>query len=106
VYNPTGDWEKSGLGSSVGREPDLCLAQYNLNYVDAVWSPALSEDTVLQDVEFTVRNVQVRGGYVLHIGVIEGRLRVGDTVRQAIDEVRRVTMVTMLPYLPFHLMNI
>lgn len=51
---------------------------------------------MLQDVEFTVRNVQVRGGYVLHIGVIEGRLRVGDTVRQAIDEVRRVTMVTML----------
>ena len=40
-----------------------------------------------QDVEFRVRNVQVRGGYVLHIGVIEGTLRVGDTVKLSIDEV-------------------
>ncbi|XP_052816323.1 alanine--tRNA ligase, cytoplasmic-like isoform X1 [Mya arenaria] len=46
-----------------------------------------------EDVEFTVRNVQVRGGYVLHIGVIEGTLRVGDTVRQAIDEKRRCAVM-------------
>ena len=42
---------------------------------------------LLQDVEFTVKNVQVRGGYILHIGVIEGVLRVGDTVRLLLDEV-------------------
>ena len=44
----------------------------------------------IQDVEFTVRNVQVRGGYVLHIGVIEGTLKVGDTLKLNIDEVSGV----------------
>lgn len=40
-------------------------------------------------VEFTVRNVQVRGGYVIHIGVIEGTLKKGDKVILHIDEARR-----------------
>ncbi|KAH3768181.1 hypothetical protein DPMN_169393, partial [Dreissena polymorpha] len=46
-----------------------------------------------EEVEFTVRNVQVRGGYILHIGVIEGTLRVGDVVKQAIDERRRAAIM-------------
>ncbi|XP_060596346.1 alanine--tRNA ligase, cytoplasmic-like [Ruditapes philippinarum] len=46
-----------------------------------------------EDVEFRVRNVQVRGGYVLHIGVIEGTLKVGDTVKQSIDESRRAAVM-------------
>lgn len=44
--------------------------------------------TQIQDVEFSVRNVQVRAGYVLHIGVMEGVLRTGDIVQLNIDEVR------------------
>ncbi|XP_074644189.1 alanine--tRNA ligase, cytoplasmic-like isoform X2 [Tubulanus polymorphus] len=40
-------------------------------------------------VEFTVKNVQVRGGYVLHIGNIEGQLKVGDKVKLFIDQSRR-----------------
>jgi alanyl-tRNA synthetase len=32
---------------------------------------------------------QVRGGYVLHVGRIEGTLRVGDVVIVQIDEMRR-----------------
>lgn len=40
-------------------------------------------------VEFTVKNVQVRGGYVIHIGVIEGTLKKGDRVSLHIDESRR-----------------
>ena len=44
--------------------------------------------SLLQEVEFKVKNVQVRGGYVLHIGVIEGTLNVGDTLKLYIDEVR------------------
>ena len=40
-------------------------------------------------VEFKVQNVQVRGGYVLHIGTLEGELEVGDMVNLKIDEVRR-----------------
>ncbi|KAJ8302926.1 hypothetical protein KUTeg_019322 [Tegillarca granosa] len=46
-----------------------------------------------EDVEFSVKNVQVRGGYVLHIGVIEGVLRVGDTVKLMIDESRRCSVM-------------
>ncbi|XP_045521368.1 alanine--tRNA ligase, cytoplasmic [Pieris brassicae] len=40
-------------------------------------------------VEFSVKNVQVKGGYVLHIGKIEGILRVGDTLSLHIDTERR-----------------
>ena len=39
-----------------------------------------------QDDEFKVKNVQVRGGYVLHIGTAEGNFAVGDTVKLSIDE--------------------
>lgn len=46
-----------------------------------------------EDVEFRVRNVQVRGGYILHIGVIEGTLRVGDTVKLSLDEPRRLAVM-------------
>jgi len=42
---------------------------------------------LLQEVEFSVKNVQVRAGYVLHIGKIEGTLRVGDKVKLLVDEV-------------------
>ena len=41
------------------------------------------------DNELKVKNVQVRGGYVLHMGTVEGTLSVGDTVQLNIDEDRR-----------------
>lgn len=41
----------------------------------------------VQKTEFTVKNVQVRGGYVLHIGTLYGSLKVGDQVHLTIDEV-------------------
>ncbi len=34
-----------------------------------------------------MKDVQVRGGYVLHMGSIEGSLRVGDKVQCTIDAV-------------------
>ena len=40
-----------------------------------------------QEVEFSVTNVQIHGGYVLHVGAIEGTLRVGDQMKCLIDEV-------------------
>nr|XP_033796834.1 alanine--tRNA ligase, cytoplasmic [Geotrypetes seraphini]XP_033796836.1 alanine--tRNA ligase, cytoplasmic [Geotrypetes seraphini] len=50
----------------------------------------LKEDENSEDrTEFTVKNTQVRGGYVLHIGTVYGSLRVGDRVRLYIDEPRR-----------------
>ncbi|PVD20508.1 hypothetical protein C0Q70_18664 [Pomacea canaliculata] len=46
-----------------------------------------------EDVEFKVKNVQVRGGYVLHIGIIEGTLRVGDVMNLSVDEPRRCSIM-------------
>ena len=40
-------------------------------------------------VEVKVSNVQVRGGYILHMGRVEGDLKVGDLVMTQIDESRR-----------------
>lgn len=44
----------------------------------------------LQRMEFTVKNTQVRGGYVLHVGTVYGTLKVGDSVVLHVDEVSRV----------------
>ncbi len=38
-------------------------------------------------MEFTVKNTQVRGGYVLHIGTVYGTLKVGDRLTLHVDEV-------------------
>lgn len=35
-----------------------------------------------------MKNTQVRGGYVLHVGTVYGTLKVGDHVTLNIDEVR------------------
>lgn len=40
-------------------------------------------------VEFSVKNVQVRAGYVIHIGSIEGSLNKGDLVNLHLDTSRR-----------------
>ncbi|KAM9816386.1 alanine--tRNA ligase, cytoplasmic-like [Syngnathus typhle] len=39
--------------------------------------------------EFSVKNTQVRGGYVLHVGTVYGILKVGDRVTLHVDEARR-----------------
>lgn len=39
-------------------------------------------------MEFTVKNTQVRGGYVLHLGTVYGVLKVGDRITLRVDEVR------------------
>ncbi|KAM4733782.1 alanine--tRNA ligase, cytoplasmic [Anableps anableps] len=50
----------------------------------------LREDDSSEDrMEFTVKNTQVRGGYILHIGTVYGTLKVGDRVTLHIDEARR-----------------
>ncbi|XP_002125465.2 alanine--tRNA ligase, cytoplasmic [Ciona intestinalis] len=43
--------------------------------------------------EFTVKNCQVQGGYVLHVGTVAGTLQVGDTVELFIDEQRRQSLM-------------
>uniref|UniRef100_A0A665UZZ1 alanine--tRNA ligase n=1 Tax=Echeneis naucrates TaxID=173247 RepID=A0A665UZZ1_ECHNA len=49
----------------------------------------LREDDSAEDVGFTVKNTQVRGGYVLHVGTVYGKLKVGDRVTLHVDEARR-----------------
>lgn len=46
-------------------------------------------DSADDRMEFTVKNTQVRGGYVLHIGTVYGTLKVGDRVTLHVDEARR-----------------
>uniref|UniRef100_A0A8C9RQE9 Alanine--tRNA ligase n=1 Tax=Scleropages formosus TaxID=113540 RepID=A0A8C9RQE9_SCLFO len=47
------------------------------------------EDSAEDKMEFTVKNTQIRGGYVLHVGTVYGTLRVGDRVTLHLDEARR-----------------
>ncbi|CAN2389279.1 Catalyzes the attachment of alanine to tRNA(Ala) in a two-step reaction alanine is first activated by ATP to form Ala- AMP and then transferred to the acceptor end of tRNA(Ala). Also edits incorrectly charged tRNA(Ala) via its editing domain [Pristimantis euphronides] len=47
------------------------------------------DDSSEDKTEFSVRNTQVRGGYVLHVGTVYGSLKVGDRVHLYIDETRR-----------------
>lgn len=42
-----------------------------------------------ESVEFSIKNVQVRGGYIIHIGSLEGTLKIGDKVVLHIDSNRR-----------------
>lgn len=42
-----------------------------------------------ESVEFSVKNVQIRAGYVIHIGTVEGTLKKGDTVILHLDTSRR-----------------
>lgn len=56
-----------------------------------------------ESVEFTVKNVQVKGGYVLHAGKIEGTLSIGDKVSLHIDTERR--RLIMNNHTGTHLLN-
>ncbi|XP_056273051.1 alanine--tRNA ligase, cytoplasmic isoform X2 [Pseudoliparis swirei] len=47
------------------------------------------EDGTGDRMEFTVKNTQVRGGYVLHLGTVYGVLKVGDRITLRVDEARR-----------------
>ncbi|XP_052893347.1 alanine--tRNA ligase, cytoplasmic [Anopheles moucheti] len=53
--------------------------------------------------EFNVSLVYNRGGYILHIGVVEGTLRVGDEVHCHMDSVRR--QLTMKNHSATHALN-
>ena len=50
------------------------------------------------DNEMKVKNVQVRGGYVLHMGTVEGTLAVGDKVQLSIDEDRRRKILKIISH--------
>uniref|UniRef100_A0A5S6QDE3 Alanine--tRNA ligase n=1 Tax=Trichuris muris TaxID=70415 RepID=A0A5S6QDE3_TRIMR len=55
------------------------------------------------EAEFLVCNVQLRGGYVLHYGKVEGVICVGDKLTQRVDEERR--NLIMKNHTATHLLN-
>lgn len=42
-----------------------------------------------EETFFTVENVQIRGGYIIFFGTVEGTMRIGDELFQEFDEPRR-----------------
>lgn len=56
-----------------------------------------------ESTEFSVRYVYNKGGYILHIGVVEGVLRVGDEVQIHLDSIRR--QLTMKNHSATHALN-
>ncbi|CAF91677.1 unnamed protein product, partial [Tetraodon nigroviridis] len=61
------------------------------------------DDSTGDRMEFTVKNTQVRGGYVLHVGTVYGTLRVGDQVTLHVDEARR--RLIMSNHTATHILN-
>ncbi|XP_039618774.1 alanine--tRNA ligase, cytoplasmic [Polypterus senegalus] len=61
------------------------------------------DDSSEDKMEFTVKNTQVRGGFVLHIGTVYGTLKVGDKVKLHIDEARR--RLVMSNHTATHILN-
>lgn len=53
--------------------------------------------------EFSVRNVYNKGGYIVHVGVVEGTLKVGDELELNLDTVRR--SLTMKNHSATHALN-
>ena len=60
------------------------------SFEDVFAQASLHEDSLNS---FQVKNVQNRGGYVLLVGGVEGRLSVGDKVNQQIDCDRRKSVM-------------
>uniref|UniRef100_U5EVI9 Alanine--tRNA ligase n=1 Tax=Corethrella appendiculata TaxID=1370023 RepID=U5EVI9_9DIPT len=56
-----------------------------------------------ESTEFNVNLVYNRGGYILHIGVVEGTLRVGDALNLHMDTIRR--QLTMKNHSATHALN-
>ncbi|XP_043227639.1 alanine--tRNA ligase, cytoplasmic-like [Amphibalanus amphitrite] len=74
-----------------GRECGILLDRTSM-YAEQggqIWDEGYMTKEGDEETEFTVKNVQVRGGYVLHIGSLAGTLRVGDTLNVFIDQERR-----------------
>ena len=59
-------------------------------YIRCICWAVLIGIVLVQEVEFVVKDVQVRGGYVLHVGSVEGTVKIGDKLTLCIDGVMRM----------------
>ncbi|GAB6030509.1 hypothetical protein CHUAL_007371 [Chamberlinius hualienensis] len=74
-------------------EPELGLLLDKTNFYAEQGGQIYDEGFIVkigdEGTEFSVKNVQVKGGYVMHLGSLEGLIKVGDKVQLNIDEERR-----------------
>ncbi|CAG5021707.1 unnamed protein product [Parnassius apollo] len=85
-------WNKEFVNEvTSGQECGLILDRTNF-YAEQggqIFDEGYMVKTADDSVEFTVKNVQVKGGYVLHTGKVEGTMKVGDILSLHIDTERR-----------------
>ncbi|VDP22630.1 unnamed protein product [Soboliphyme baturini] len=99
---------KDGQFVDVVKSGDICcvVCDRTAFYAEAggqVYDEGYMRKKDEDEVEFTVKNVQTRGGYVVHVGEVEGTLRLGDTVQQFIDFDRR--KLVMKNHTATHVLN-
>jgi alanyl-tRNA synthetase len=88
-----------------GQECGVILDQTNL-YAESggqIYDQGYFVKVQDESTEFSVRLVYNKGGYILHIGVVEGTLRVGDEVQIHLDTIRR--SLTMKNHSATHALN-
>ncbi|KAG5676030.1 hypothetical protein PVAND_005885 [Polypedilum vanderplanki] len=88
-----------------GQECGLILDQTNF-YAESggqIYDQGFFVKLTDEATEFSVRTVYNKGGYILHIGVVEGTLKVGDELELHLDTVRR--SLTMKNHSATHALN-
>ena len=50
----------------------------------------------LQETEVVIKDVQVKGGYVVHMGSVEGTIRIGDQLNLLVDTVSAISVTSFI----------
>lgn len=90
---------------SSGQECGLILDQTNF-YAESggqIFDQGYFVKVQDEATEFSVKNVYNKGGYIIHVGIVEGTLRVGDELELHLDTVRR--SLTMKNHSATHALN-
>jgi len=76
---------------SSGQEVGIVLDQTNFypEQGGQIYDEGFMSSVSKEESEFVVKNTQVHGGYVIHIGKVEGVIEVGDELKLQIDGDRR-----------------
>lgn len=74
-----------------GQESALILDQTNFypEQGGQIYDEGFMVSLSKEDSEFLVKNTQIRGGYIIHIGNVEGVISVGDELKLQVDGSRR-----------------
>ncbi|XP_062502004.1 alanine--tRNA ligase, cytoplasmic-like [Corticium candelabrum] len=89
----------SGMQCGIILDKTCCYAEQGGQAYDLGFMVKVGDE----ETEFSLIDVQVRGGYVLHVGSVEGTIRIGDKLKVLIDESRR--RLIMSNHTATHLLN-